>query len=68
MSNKKYLQNLQKGWEAYKHDELVTVAIPARNEEACIERCVRSLLKQSHTNLQILILDDASADSTRSIA
>lgn len=67
-SNKKYLQNLQKGWQAYKSDELITVAVPARNEEACIERCIRSLLKQSHTNLQILILDDASTDATRSIA
>ena len=65
--NKRYLESLKSGWEHFESDELVTVAIPARNEEAFIERCIRSLMKQRHSNLQILVLDDGSTDKTSEI-
>jgi chlorobactene glucosyltransferase len=42
----------------------VTVMIPARNEAQSIERCVRSVLKQSRRPDQLLVLDDQSTDST----
>jgi len=45
----------------------VSVCVPARNEEAGIGACVASLLDQTHGNLQILVLDDASTDDTRAI-
>lgn len=46
---------------------LVSVLIPARNEERCIERCVQSLATQDYPNLEILVLDDQSDDCTSEI-
>jgi glycosyltransferase involved in cell wall biosynthesis len=46
----------------------VSVIIPARNEEANLERCLRSLVVQKGIAFEILVVDDASSDRTRSIA
>ncbi|NTV17690.1 MAG: glycosyltransferase, partial [Chlorobiaceae bacterium] len=43
---------------------LVSVLVPARNEELNIERCVRSLLRQNYAPFEILVLDDGSTDAT----
>jgi len=43
---------------------LVSIAIPARNEEHFIQACVSSLIAQSYENIEILILDDNSTDNT----
>ena len=44
--------------------EKVSVIIPARNEEKNIARCLFHLLKQSYTNIEIIIVDDRSSDRT----
>lgn len=46
----------------------VAVLIPARNEAANIEPCLRSLLAQDYPNLQIWLYDDQSTDDTAAIA
>lgn len=46
---------------------LVSICIPARNEEAVIERCVTSALKQDYPNFEVLVLDDNSSDGTTQI-
>ncbi len=46
----------------------VSVVIPARNEEANLERCLRSLVVQKGVAFEILIVNDASSDGTRAIA
>ncbi len=46
---------------------LVSVLVPARNEEDAIGRCLRSLLAQDYPNLEILVLDDGSTDGTAAI-
>lgn len=43
---------------------LVSIAIPARNEEHFIQACVSSLIEQNYENIEILILDDNSTDNT----
>ncbi|MEA2016703.1 MAG: glycosyltransferase family 2 protein [Actinomycetota bacterium] len=47
-----------------KSPPLVSILIPARNEEFNIKRCIKSLLKQDYTNIEILVLDDGSTDDT----
>ncbi|MGM0366455.1 MAG: glycosyltransferase [Actinomycetota bacterium] len=46
---------------------LVSILIPARNEEANIKRCLKSLLKQDYPLFEIIVLDDNSVDSTYDI-
>jgi chlorobactene glucosyltransferase len=46
---------------------LVSVLIPARNEERSIARCVESLVRQEYPHLEILVLDDHSEDKTAAI-
>ena len=43
---------------------LVSVLVPARNEAATIAACIRSLLAQEHTDIEVLVLDDGSTDGT----
>ncbi|OFW55315.1 MAG: hypothetical protein A2V75_11040 [Actinobacteria bacterium RBG_16_70_17] len=43
---------------------LVSILVPARNEEEKIADCVRSLLAQDYPNLEIVVLDDGSTDAT----
>ena len=46
---------------------LVSVLIPARDEERNIGRCLESLLRQDYPRLEILVLDDESSDRTAEI-
>jgi chlorobactene glucosyltransferase len=43
---------------------LVSILIPARNEENNIRPCLESLLKQDYPNFEIIVLDDSSTDAT----
>ena len=62
-SNRRYMERLKKETPQVE-DILVTIAIPARNEEANIVRCVSSLMQQSYKHIEILVLDDNSTDAT----
>lgn len=46
---------------------LVSILVPARNEEKKIRRCLESLLKQSYPKFEIVVIDDRSTDRTGSI-
>jgi chlorobactene glucosyltransferase len=46
---------------------LISVLIPARDEEANIETCLKSLQAQDYPNFEILVLDDHSSDNTAAI-
>lgn len=47
---------------------VVSVVVPARNEEQCLGRCLESLAAQSGGAFEILVVDDGSTDRTRAIA
>jgi chlorobactene glucosyltransferase len=46
---------------------MVSIIVPARNEEKNIERCVSSLLKQDYLRFEVIVVDDCSDDQTGSI-
>jgi len=43
---------------------LISICIPARNEETNIRKCVESALAQDYPNFEVIVLDDRSTDST----
>ena len=43
---------------------MVSVIIPARNEERDIASCLDSLINQTHSNLEIIVVDNSSTDRT----
>lgn len=47
---------------------LVSVIVPARNEEASLAQCLESLVAQTGVSFEIIVVDDASTDRTRQIA
>lgn len=53
--------------EAYVADPNVSILIPAYNQENLIEQTVMSALTQSYENLEVVVSDDASTDSTPQI-
>lgn len=48
----------------FMNQELISVIIPAYNEEEKLSRCVDSILNQTYTNLEIILVDDGSKDKT----
>lgn len=43
---------------------LLSVVVPARNEERNIKRCVRSLMAQTGVDVEVIVVDDRSDDGT----
>ena len=50
------------------HPPVVSVIVPARNEEACLGECLRSLQEQSGIDFEVIVVNDNSTDRTREIA
>ena len=48
-------------------DPLISVIVPVYNIEKYLERCVNSIREQTYTNLEILLVDDGSTDSSGTI-
>ena len=48
-------------------DYKVSVVVPVYNAENFLHRCVDALLQQTHSNMEILLVDDGSKDSSAAI-
>jgi glycosyltransferase involved in cell wall biosynthesis len=48
-------------------DDLVSVIIPVYNSEQFLEKCIQSVLNQTHTSLDIVAIDDGSTDNSLEI-
>ncbi len=46
---------------------LVSIIVPARDEEQNIRSCVQSLLEQDYGNYEVIVVDDGSTDGTEAI-
>lgn len=47
---------------------LISIIIPVYNVEPYIERCLLSVLNQSYSNLEVILIDDCTPDNSISIA
>ena len=45
----------------------VSIIVAAKDEEECIERCVRTLLDQDYPNFELIVVNDRSVDRTGAI-
>lgn len=43
---------------------LVSIIIPAYNQEVLVEKCIRSALNQTYKNIEVVVVDDGSTDKT----
>ena len=48
-------------------NELISIIIPVFNIEKYIERCIKSVLVQTYSLLEVIIVDDGSTDNTAAI-
>jgi chlorobactene glucosyltransferase len=46
---------------------LISVCVPARNEERNIRACIESILAQDYPNFEVIVLEDRSTDATPEI-
>ena len=47
--------------------EKISIIIPAYNSESTIRRCVDSIRNQTYRNLEIIVVNDGSTDSTSEV-
>lgn len=50
-----------------KEYDLISVIIPIYNIEKYVERCIKSIINQTYSNLEIILVDDGSSDSSPEI-
>lgn len=67
LGNSLFLRRLTRTYSSLEQTPFVSVLVPARNEESNINKCIRSLLAQEYSTFEVIVLDDHSTDSTRSI-
>lgn len=47
--------------------DLISVVVPVYNAEKFLERCLKSIINQTYKNLEIILIDDGSTDSSGKI-
>lgn len=45
-------------------NDLISIIVPVYNVEKYLEKCVKTLKEQSYKNIEIILVDDGSTDSS----
>ena len=48
--------------------ELVSIVMPVHNAERFLEEAIRSVMQQTYTNWELLVIDDNSTDGSMAVA
>lgn len=51
----------------YMHDSLISIIVPVYNAERYINKCIDSILSQTYTNWELLLINDGSTDKSLKI-
>lgn len=46
---------------------LISIIVPIYNGELYLERCINSILSQTYSNFELLLIDDGSTDNSLNI-
>ena len=68
LSKSRYLSPDSPRYQVTDDPPLISVLIPARNEEAYLAECLGSVCSQDYPRLEILLINDRSTDRTAEIA
>ena len=49
------------------NNPLISIIVPVFNTEEYLDRCIKSLLSQSYNNIEIILVDDGSTDTSSDI-
>ncbi|MEM2896835.1 MAG: glycosyltransferase [Candidatus Bathyarchaeia archaeon] len=58
---------LQKRYKLRTFNPMVSVIVPAHNEEKVIGRLIETLLEQTYKRMEIIVVNDGSTDSTKQV-
>ena len=54
-------------WRYERLTELISVIVPVYNTEQYLVECIESILKQTYSNIEVILVDDGSTDSSGNI-
>ncbi len=51
-------------FEEDEQKEIISIIVPIYNAEKYLDKCISSIVSQTYQNLQIILVDDGSADNS----
>lgn len=48
-------------------NELISIIVPIYNVEDYVTKCIKSIMEQTYSNLEIFLVDDGSTDASGTI-